>query len=176
MLKKYTNVNIYYIMNVDKIVWNMIDTYFKDNPNYLVKHQTDSYDLFLKEGISQIFREKNPIKIMKGQDPTTMEFANVCELYLGGKKGDRIYYGKPIIYDDDGNKHFMFPNEARLRNMTYGFTIHYDVEVDFTIQNEEFIVSHNALSRDIFGEGIKLALSLKDKNPGIYSMSDLLKG
>ena len=74
---------------------------------------------------------------MKGQDPTTMEFANVCELYLGGKKGDRIYYGKPIIYDDDGDKHFMFPNEARLRNMSYGFTIHYDVEVDFTIQNEE---------------------------------------
>ena len=49
-------------------------------------------------------------------------------------------------------------------------------EVIFTIKNEEFIVSHNALSRDIFGEGIKLALSLKDKNPGIYSMSDLLKG
>jgi 4-hydroxy-tetrahydrodipicolinate reductase len=49
-------------------------------------------------------------------------------------------------------------------------------EVIFTIKNEEFIVSHNALSRDIFGEGIKLALSLKDKNPGIYLMADLLKG
>tara|TARA_B100001989_G_scaffold229508_1_gene186935 strand:+ start:720 stop:1508 length:789 start_codon:yes stop_codon:yes gene_type:complete len=49
-------------------------------------------------------------------------------------------------------------------------------EVTFTIKNEEFIVSHNALSRDIFGEGINLAISLKDKNPGIYSMADLLKG
>ena len=49
-------------------------------------------------------------------------------------------------------------------------------EVIFTIKNEEFIVSHNAFSRDIFGEGINLALSLKDKNPGIYSMADLLKG
>ena len=49
-------------------------------------------------------------------------------------------------------------------------------EVIFTIKNEEYIVSHNALSRDIFGEGINLALSLKDKNPGIYSMADLLKG
>jgi 4-hydroxy-tetrahydrodipicolinate reductase len=48
-------------------------------------------------------------------------------------------------------------------------------EVTFTINNEEFIVSHNALSREIFGEGINLALSLKDKNPGIYSMADLLK-
>ncbi len=47
-------------------------------------------------------------------------------------------------------------------------------EVIFTIKNEEYIVSHNALSRDIFGEGINLALSLKDKNPGIYSMADLL--
>jgi len=49
-------------------------------------------------------------------------------------------------------------------------------EVIFTIKNEEYLVSHNALSRDIFGEGINLALSLKDKNPGIYSMADLLKG
>ena len=49
-------------------------------------------------------------------------------------------------------------------------------EVIFTIKNEEYIFSHNALSRDIFGEGINLALSLKDKNPGIYSMADLLKG
>ena len=25
----------------------------------------------------------------------------------------------------------MFPNEARLRDMTYGMTIHYDVDVEF---------------------------------------------
>ena len=25
----------------------------------------------------------------------------------------------------------MYPNEARLRNMTYGMTIHYDVDVEF---------------------------------------------
>ena len=70
---------------------------------------------------------------MKGQDPKTNEFVNRCNLYLGGKNGDKFYYGKPVIYDDD-NAHFMYPNEARLRNMTYGFTIHYDVEVDFFIE------------------------------------------
>ena len=60
MLKKYTNVNIYYIMNVDKIVWNMIDTYFKDNPNYLVKHQTDSYNLFWKKVFHKFLERKTP--------------------------------------------------------------------------------------------------------------------
>ena len=50
--------------------------------------------------------------------------------------GDRLYYGKPVIYDE-ARSHFMYPNEARIRNMTYGFTIHYDVDVVFNIKNEE---------------------------------------
>ena len=51
---------------------------------------------------------------------------------MGGKTGDRLYYGKPMIYDDK-RFHYMYPNEARLRNMTYGFSIHYDVDIEFTI-------------------------------------------
>jgi len=37
-----------------------------------------------------------------------------------------------VIYDDN-REHFMYPNEARLRNMTYGITIHYDVLLEFYI-------------------------------------------
>ena len=51
-------------------------------------------------------------------------------MYFGGKEGNKIYFGKPVIYDDN-NTHYMFPNEARLRNMTYGMTIHYDIEVEY---------------------------------------------
>tara|TARA_B100000035_G_C20997116_1_gene553070 strand:- start:251 stop:1030 length:780 start_codon:yes stop_codon:yes gene_type:complete len=47
-------------------------------------------------------------------------------------------------------------------------------EVIFKIKNEEFSVSHNALSRDIFGEGISLASHIIDKKSGIYSVSDLI--
>jgi DNA-directed RNA polymerase beta subunit len=51
-------------------------------------------------------------------------------MYFGGKNGDKIYFGKPVIYDNE-NPHYMFPNEARLRNMNYSMTIHYDIEIEF---------------------------------------------
>ena len=73
-----------------------------------------------------------------GQGPvktnTREDYKYQCKLYIGGRNGDQIYYGKPIIYEKDGkNEHFMYPNEARLRNMTYAFTIHVDVEVVFKL-------------------------------------------
>ena len=119
-----------------EVIWNIIDTYFSDNPNALVSHHLDSYNQFFKTDLKQIFREKNPIRILKQQDEATKEFNLNCELYLGGKDGSKIYYGKPMIYDDNYT-HFMYPNEARLRNMTYAFTVHYDVDVEFKILDED---------------------------------------
>jgi len=120
----------------ERFPWLIIEKYFNDNPNYLVSHHLDSYNSFFNEDIKRIFKEKNPIRIMKEQDPDTNVFGLKCEMYLGGKTGNRLYYGKPVIYDEN-REHFMYPNEARLRNMTYGITIHYDVEVDFFIMNQE---------------------------------------
>ena len=48
-------------------------------------------------------------------------------------------------------------------------------EVIFNFGKEEILVSHNALSRDIFGEGARLSIFLKSKNPSIYSMEDFLE-
>ena len=111
-------------------IWKILETYFNDNPQALVRHHIDSYNDFYKTGIYQIFKEKNPIRLYSRPDPQHPgEFLSQCNLYMGGKNGDKIYFGKPVINDDE-NAHFMFPNEARLRNMTYGMTIHYDIEVE----------------------------------------------
>ncbi len=118
-------------MNVE-LPWKVIDKYFRDNPYALVSHHLDSFNDFYGTGLSTILMERNPIRILKKQDEKSGEFMLKCELYLGGKEGNKIYYGKPIIYDDQ-HVHYMYPNEARLRNMTYGFSIHYDVDVEFTI-------------------------------------------
>ena len=120
----------------DQFIERIIDKYFSDNPKSLVAHHLDSYNDFFAYGIKRIFKEKNPIKIMKMQDTESHLFRRRCNLYLGGKDGSRIYYGKPVIYDDERD-HFMYPNEARLRNMTYGITIHYDVEIDFFIAPDD---------------------------------------
>jgi len=113
------------------ISWELIDKYFKDNPNCLVAHHLESFNDFFRSGIKRIFHENNPIRfIEREEEGSNINKRNECLLYLGGKEGTKIYYGKPIIYDDN-NMHYMFPNEARLRNMTYGITIHYDVDIDF---------------------------------------------
>jgi DNA-directed RNA polymerase II subunit RPB2 len=119
-------------MEKDNISWKLIDKYFKDNPTNLVSHHLESYNDFFRNGIKRIFRENNPIRfIEREEEGNESGKRSECLLYLGGKDGSKIYYGKPVIYDDH-NSHYMFPNDARLRNMTYGITIHYDVEVDFT--------------------------------------------
>jgi DNA-directed RNA polymerase II subunit RPB2 len=114
----------------DELVWKIINSHFKDNPQSLVRHHIESYDDFFKVGIFQIFKEKNPIVINSEYDETLQDFKHQCIMYFGGKDGSKIYFGKPIIYDDD-NTHYMFPNEARLRNMTYGMTIHYDIDIEY---------------------------------------------
>jgi len=119
----------------EELAWLVIDKFFANDPNLLVKHHLESYNDFFNNKIHNIFKEKNPILIMKEQNDTTKEYNYRAELYIGGVDGKRIYYGKPIIYDDH-REHFMFPNEARLRNMTYAITIHIDVEVVYKINNE----------------------------------------
>ena len=130
-------------MDEDKmkeLSWKLIDKYFTENPNNLVAHHLESYNDFFNNGIHRIFRENNPIRFSERNDEGDKgdkddkgdkgENKNECSLYLAGKDGSKIYFGKPVIYDDN-NAHFMYPNDARLRHMTYGTTIHYDVEVDF---------------------------------------------
>ena len=48
----------------------------------------------------------------------------------------------------------MFPNEARLRDMTYGFTVHYDIEIDFVIKNEtgDYVNSSMTLEKIFLGK------------------------
>ena len=136
----------------DKI-WKVIDAYFQDNPQALVNHHVESYNDFFQQGIYQIFREKNPLKWMHSSQyvPEWDDYRSQCTMYMGGRDGSKIYFGKPILYDQN-EPHFMFPNEARLRNITYAMTIHYDIEIEF-INITEFNTIDEATSGNFTGGG-----------------------
>ena len=128
------------------ISWKTIQTYFRDNPEFMVKHHLHSYNLFFYDQLPQIFKENNPIRLREEQDVKTKNYKYQCDMYLGGKNGKKIYFGKPIIYNENNTMHFMYPNEARLRNMTYGFSIHYDIDVDFFIRDDDNVVQESSIT------------------------------
>ena len=132
--------------------WEYIDAYFNRPNGGLVQHQLDSYNDFFSTGLPQLFQERNPVTLIKDKDATTGEFNLVCRLYFGGKDGSRIYYGKPTISVDDSTR-IMYPNEARLMNYTYAFTIHYDVEIEFEMKQPdgELIKRDGLLEKVFFG-------------------------
>ena len=121
---------------MDSISWKIIDKMFKENPNFLTNHHLDSYNRFFDGGIKKVFKNQNPMKFYRTKDEKHKVFKHKAEIYFGGKNADKIYYGKPIIYDKDETgerQHYMYPNEARIRNMSYSFTIHYDVDIEITV-------------------------------------------
>ena len=135
------------MVDTSELPWAVIGKYFECDEHILVKHQLASYNLFIKDGMSKILRDENPLSLeFKDEESETNHDESAlikyrCKLYLGGRDGRKIYYGKPIIYDYNsetgGHAHFMYPNEARLRNMTYGATIHVDVDVVIEFPNTQ---------------------------------------
>ena len=97
-------------MDLNAISWKIIDTMFKDNPNMIVKHHIDSYNQFFSTGLRDVFKNNNPLRFFKELDKETNQYKLECELYFGGINTDKIYYGKPIIYDENNGKsreHYM---------------------------------------------------------------------
>jgi DNA-directed RNA polymerase II subunit RPB2 len=118
---------------MENIAWSVIDKYFQENPYNLVAHHLDSYNAFFEKDLKKIFKDNNPFRFLEKKNEQDDELPFECFIYMGGKEGDRVYYSKPVIYDDDEaiDPEYMYPNVARLRNMTYGINIHYDIQVEF---------------------------------------------
>jgi DNA-directed RNA polymerase II subunit RPB2 len=114
----------------NQTIWKIINSHFEENPQALVSHHLDSYNDFFRNGVLQLLKEKNPVPILSKFDETIKDYKYQCLMYFGGKDGTKVYYGKPVIHDAE-NPHYMYPNEARLRNMTYAMSIHYDIELEF---------------------------------------------
>lgn len=127
--------------NIEEQTWDVIYSYFKTFPKWMARHQLDSYNDFIHNNIPRIFKQKGYYRVLSYRG----EYAHTFDIYIGGKNHDKFRISHPTIYDhQSGKSRPLYPNEARLKNITYGFDLFYDVEVVLNVfqgeNNEKHII------------------------------------
>ena len=127
-------------------VWNIIYTYFRDNPYFKSQHQLDSYNEFIyskKNGIEYIVKRENPLILYKEPlDAKKSKFKYEIMIYFGEtldtdtgnivKNSENIFLSSPTIYTNKKTS-YMFPNDARLRSLTYSMNVFANISIRYNI-------------------------------------------
>jgi len=125
-------------------VWHIIETYFRDNPNYKSQHQVDSFNEFIHSktnGIEYIVKRENPQIIYKDAiDADKGKYRYQINIFYGeslnddgtinDKIIDNLFISSPTVYIDDKTT-YMYPNIARLKGYTYASCIYCNIGVIF---------------------------------------------
>jgi DNA-directed RNA polymerase II subunit RPB2 len=119
----------------------LIDRYFRTNLYPYTKHHIDSYDQFLKTDLISTLKAMNPFIILKDIiDETRNLYKYKIEIFIGGVNGDRLEIGTPTVNLQNGKDiRLLFPNEARLRNLTYAASVYADIDVHITYTADKTI-------------------------------------
>ena len=142
--------------NWESDTWKIIDQFFKNNKYFVTKHQLDSYNEFLKTQLPTTIRQFNPISLNYEPRQEKKQQYNRYEvnIYLGGSlsedgktiinDGSNVFIGKPVI-NEDGKQKNLFPNEARLKNLTYSVPIFTSIYIQYIekpslSESKEYIV------------------------------------
>jgi DNA-directed RNA polymerase II subunit RPB2 len=112
----------------------LIDRYFRTVPYPYTRHHIDSFDQFLQQDLISIVKSQNPILILKDLiNAETSTYKYKVEIYVGGMDGTAIEIGTPTVsLQNTDEVRVLFPNEARLRNLTYASQIYADIIVKIT--------------------------------------------
>ncbi len=119
----------------------VLNKYFESYNTFLTNHHIDSYENFVFHELPKFIQSQNPINVLLDRFETDEkeiihEYRYNVNMYIGGKSGKDITISPPTI-SLDSNKTIrrMFPNEARLRNLTYAATISTDIYVEIAIKD-----------------------------------------
>lgn len=109
---------------------HVIDTFFRDTLNPMVRHHIDSYDDFLEYKLPLFIKNSNPISLVLDEERS-------IRVYIGKKDGTAIRYIAPI----DEEELAVLPHSCRLSNKTYTFKIEADIDVEYEY-NKEIELKH----------------------------------
>ncbi len=116
----------------------------------LVKHQIDSFNRFLDEGLQRVIDEQKIIEL------------DIPDTYV---KLGKVWVGKPIVKEADGSRRKLFPAEARLRNLTYAAPIYLEAQI---------IDEGRELEEEVVEIGM-LPIMLKSKACNLNEVDDVTK-
>ncbi len=80
----------------------------------LVKHQIDSFNRFIDEGLQRVIDEQKMIEL------------DIPNTYV---RFGKVWIDRPIVKEADGTRRLLLPAEARLRNLTYAAPIYVETQV-----------------------------------------------
>ena len=151
--------------------FRILNAYYEQTPLFLTRHHIDSYEHFVFNEMPRLIHGMNPITILKYIDPAKTEQGSYkVEIYIGGKVNTpselNLEFGSPIVTLDSGKTvRRMFPNEARLRGLTY-FTqirMNIDIIITHTVKvGDEYVTKTTPLSFTNFPI-LKLPILLRSK-------------
>ncbi|KAG9129948.1 hypothetical protein Leryth_007080 [Lithospermum erythrorhizon] len=105
--------------------WAVISAYFEEKG--LVRQQLDSFDEFIQNTMQEIVDQSAQIEIRpEAQHNPARQLSDYAEIIYRISFG-QIYLSKPMMTESDGETNTLFPNAARLRNLTYSSPLYVDV-------------------------------------------------
>jgi DNA-directed RNA polymerase beta subunit len=105
--------------NYDRDVWKIWDIYYTQE-NVLARSQIESFNYFMKHTLPSIITHYSPIEVKNITDKTS------DRKYL--VHFQRIYIGKPVCQEIDNDPKYLYPQDARNRNLSYSAPIFVDIE------------------------------------------------
>lgn len=115
--------------------WTIIESYFTgQHLEQLVRHQLESYNMFVNFQIQKTIEMFNPVHIRSEQDYDQECDKYTLELFITFQNF-QIY--RPQIHENNGATKLMFPHEARRRNFTYSSPMTIDLNIKYIIRNGE---------------------------------------
>ncbi|THH33154.1 hypothetical protein EUX98_g1063 [Antrodiella citrinella] len=111
--------------------WSVITSFFQQKG--LVRQQLDSFDEFVQNTMQELVDE-NAELILDQADQHTGHEADVTRRYK--IKFGQIYLSRPTVTEADGSVVPVFPQEARLRNLTYSSPLYIDMSKRVEIGRE----------------------------------------
>lgn len=152
--------------------WVVISSFFESKG--LVRQQLDSFDEFIQNTMQEIVDENSRLILETSSKVAGVdsELPKKFEIEFG-----QVYLSKPTMTEADGSTQPMFPNEARLRGLTYAAPLYMDmrkrtielIENPATGEVEEAELEVEELSKVFIG---KVPIMLRSKFCVLSGLTD----